>query len=538
MKKNKSNQKTRSFIKSHLNQILLTLYLGTVFNIFIFLLAADYITLSPLYILALITISMIIYVLTFFLCGVIIKKLFLIKTPSPFSFPSRQQKRKTFIIFFLIAFSISMFWFLAYNPGGFSPDSAVQYNQAISGEYSDWHPALHTFLFFTIPLSIFHNISAIVICQIILFCIVLTYATITIIETADKKWGIITFLLVILNPWVLDELMFPWTNVAFGIMILLITTFCIKIYKTNGAWCQKKTNLIILAIAIGCATIFRHNGILYTAPALLALFFFMTKSDWRKLLIAVFVFVFLIKIPFYSILNVTAPGSRTTEITGLPMTILANVTKETPDALNENALSFMHQIAPQEKYEAEYIAGDFNSIKFTSNTAPIEEAGIPAIIGYTTDAFFKSPKASLVALFKLTSVVYGIDGNLPIHNTPHINANINDQQITYHGNTFLRSAIDLYRAIFRNSFLKYFGFIGITILLIITFVLSKNEWQYGGWKKILLCSPILFFDFGTMLLLTGPEPRFFFANFIAYPSIIVLSIINQKGIKNVRKKLN
>jgi hypothetical protein len=491
-----------------------------------------------LYILALIAIAIIVYILTFFLYSFILKKISIIKPPKTTPPISRKQKIKIFGIFFLISLAISLFWFFAYNPGGFSPDSAVQYNQAISGEYNDWHSVLHTFIFFTIPLSIFHSVSAIVICQIILFSIVLSYFITTVFEIANKKWGIVAFLLIILNPWVLDTLMFPWSNVAFGIMALLITTLCIKIYFTKGEWSKKFPHILLLALALSCATIFRHNGMLFTIPSVLFLFFFLTKKDWYKLVIIFSISIFLIKVPFYSLLNVATPGGRTTETLGLPMTILANVTKETPEVLNEDVTSFMYEIAPPEKYEKEYIAGDFNTIKFTSNLSPIENASTLKILGYTFDAFLKSPKASLTALFKLTEVVYGIDGTIPTHNTPHINPTIDNPEITYSGSPLLKSAIDLYREIFRNSFLKYFSFIGVTILLILTFVLGKNQWQNNGWKKILLCSPILFYDFGTMILLTGPEPRLFFVNFLIYPSIIILATINQKGAKSNAKITN
>ena len=50
------------------------------------------------------------------------------------------------------------------------------------------------------------------------------------------------------------------------------------------------------------------------------------------------------------------------------MTILANVTKETPWVLNEETTNFMYEIAPPEKYQSDYLVGDFNSIKFTNNT--------------------------------------------------------------------------------------------------------------------------------------------------------------------------
>ena len=45
-------------------------------------------------------------------------------------------------------------------------------------------------------------------------------------------------------------------------------------------------------------------------------------------------------------------------------------------------------------------------------------------------------------------------------------------------------------------------------------ILGNMQWgSWKCWKKKLLCIPILIYDFGTMLLLTGDDSRFFFITF-------------------------
>lgn len=75
---------------------------------------------------------------------------------------NRKEKIKWIIIFLGISFSILLLRYLASCPGGFSPDSLTQYQQAITGEYSDWHPVLHTLVIFKFPLKLIGTVEAIV----------------------------------------------------------------------------------------------------------------------------------------------------------------------------------------------------------------------------------------------------------------------------------------------------------------------------------------------------------------------------------------
>ena len=499
---------------------LLTFYLGTIITIFIFLLVTDHLTSTAL-IIGFALLSILIYVASYFLSKFILKQVQKISIKNP---PSLTKKHywQIFAIFFFITFLVGFIWFLAYNPGGFSPDSINQYEQAISGNYIDWHPALHTFLFFTIPLAIFHNVAAITILQILLFSAAVAYAATTIYEIAGKKASLISFLLIVLNPWIFDQLMFPWKDIAFGIVALFISAISLKIYVKKGTWDKNIYRLIILAILLVLATIFRHNGIFFTLPAIVALFFFLDRKKYFILLGTSAVLFLLIKVPFYSVLNVAPATGRTSETAGLPMTMLSNVAKVNGvDCLNPDTREFLLSVAPLSKYQTEYVTGNFNSIKWTSNVAAIDDAGLFNIAKFTVDGLIKSPRASLAAIFKLTDVVYAIDGEAPNFATPHIMEN---PDIKPHYNKLLKSAIEVYRTVLENSIFKYFSFIGITVFIIIIAILGKNRWRAGGWHKILLLSPILFYDFGTMLLLTEPEARFFFLNLICYPLITVFAL--------------
>lgn len=521
------------FLKHNFNSILLSLYLGTVINIQIFTLIPSDFFISLTTKIGLAVISLTVFVLSYFISIFAIKQISKINL-KPQSSVHTKKHYKTMLLFFIIALTVTLTWFTAYSPGGFSSDSISQYEQALSNNYSDWHPVIHTLLFFKIPMLLFNNSApAIIICQIILFCIAISYTLTAIHEIAGRKWSIISAIIILANPIVLDELMSPWKDVGFGIFALFITTATLKIYISNGKWGNSNLKIIILAILLGFTTILRHNAILFTIPLVFSLFFFLKHSQWLKLLAIAIITIFLIKIPLYTTLQVSSPGSRVSETTGLPLTIIGSAIKTTPGLLDEELTSFAYNIASQDDWNTKFDIGDFNSIKWQSNLTPIEEAGIFKTFGLAVKATAQSPVASLNGLFKATQVVYNLETtDIAYSVEPYLSDN--EYDINSSNNQSIKSLVILYRKFFNNSILHYLTLVGVTIIIMLVFILGHNHWKNGGWKKILLCSPILFYDFGTMLFLTSPETRFFYVNFLVYPIIVILSSIaihdNRKNI--------
>ena len=509
----------------HIKQILLGVYIGTILNIYIYLklsLNDDSSISNKLFFTCS---TLIIYLISYFISSFLIKIIQKIKIRKQKLIP----KKKRVIFFslsFLVCASIGLIWFAAYAPGAFSTDSIKQYTQAVTDNYDDWHPVLHTLLVFKLPLSIFGDISSIIIAQIIIFSLVIAYSSTTIYSIAGHKWSFAFLLIVISNPIIFDELMYPWKDVSFAILALLISTIILKIYCSKGSWSERTLNLIFLGTSLAFCTIIRHNGILFTIPAIIFIYPFMRRIQWFKLFCIFISAFFIIKVPLYSVLQVSAPNKRTAEIVGLPITIIGNVAKQTPQDMDEELSNFIYNIATPETWQNLYVTGDFNSIKFTkANDNIIENFSPIQIFMLAAKAAIKSPSASLTAAFKLTHVVYGIEEIPSYEVIPTIQEN-NTTNIKYSGNETIKKIISFYRTLHDQSILKYSSFCGFTILIMLIFIISKNSKK--DWRKILLCTPILFYDFGTMLFLTGPETRFFYINFITYPIIVVLANVSLK----------
>ncbi len=69
---------------------------------------------------------------------------------------------------------------------------------------------------------------------------------------------------------------------------------------------------------------------------------------------------------------------------------------------------------------------------------------------------------------------------------------------------------------------KYvFQYTGIMNLAVLCSVLAKNNLKKtGGWKRSLFALPLLAYNFGTMLLLTGADFRFFYVSFLVCPVVV------------------
>ena len=82
--------------------------------------------------------------------------------------------------------------------------------------------------------------------------------------------------------------------------------------------------------------------------------------------------------------------------------------------------------------------------------------------------------------------------------------------------------IDNYSEFINNTIFKYLRTYGVCLLVMLVVALSRVDFKsIGTWRRALMVVPIFAYDFGTMLLLTGPDSRFFFITFLVTPLLVV-----------------
>ena len=435
------------------------------------------------------------------------------------------KKSTAFFAFFSLTLCVMLIWFWAFFPGAFSVDNIWQYEQAVTNSYNDWHPFWHTIVFFTIPLKLTGKTYSIVLFQMIYFSLVIGYMGMVIYKHSSLKISIISIAYILLNPYTGGILVFPIKDVGFSIAACLSMIMAAEAYFSKE-WANKWWRLILLGIVLANATLFRHNGILFTLMLIIALVFILGKKHPAIVIASFIIFMFVIKIPVYNALNVEKPKDRVLEMTGLPLTIFGNVAKEAPEKLDQETLDFVYSIAPRESWTNYYTCGNFNNFKFWfSNSSGvnkdfIEEAGVLKMFYTAIKCFKYAPEESLDAFISLTDMVYStecIEGDL----LPYISGN--PYNITFTGNIKMASVLKNYKRLVSESILKYFRIFGVALLFMTIAIVGKSNFKsFDDWKRILLCLPIYTYDFGTMLLLSGDDSRFFYITFLVAPLVGVI----------------
>lgn len=476
-----------------LNEILFAIYISIVFSA---VYTAEF-ALAPVFLLVL---FLVFFVLFYFLSRPVFSLAGKIRPVR-----SECRNRKTFtVLAFVISAAYLGAWLYYYYPGWFSGDSLMQLDEAVSGAYTDWHPALHTLLVFALPLKLTGGwMGSIILFQIIEFSLALAYMVKTFLRHGNIRFTVISFALILFNPVTGAIMKQPWKDVTLATLAILMTAYAINIFF-DGSWAEKPLNLAALSVVTAVATIVRHNAVLFTVPLAAAVIHYIKPKKLKLIYPVIAVILFAaVKGPLYSALGVEKPGSRVTETMGLPMIVIGECVKDSPEALSSEVLDFAYSIAPEEVWNEYYTSGDFNNIKFNGNinTNPIEDAGHFGVLKLMLLCFKESPTYALKGLIDGTKMVYAVSG--PINWSPEF---IPPKLLGPIESTPLRYIV-LY--------------VGLGNLVCVLFALQRKN----GWFAL----PLLIHNFGTMLLLTGPDYRFFYLTYPVSWMIVFHLLFRQNG---------
>ena len=421
------------------------------------------------------------------------------------------------------AFAILMIWFAAFCPGSFQGDCINQVGQALSGEYDDWHPVWQTILFYTLPLKLTGGkFWSMTFFQMLWFSLVMGYLIRTIYKYAGKWWAAGIWAYIMLNPYTGQMLLYPWKDNAFAMAGTIAFIMAVEICLSHGKWADKWWKCLLLGIMMANCTIFRHNAIALTAFMAIGLFFFMNRIRWVQMLIGFMAFFAMIKGPVYGLLHVQRTPQPVVQAVGLPMAMIGNVVVETPERLDDETAEFVYAIASQEEWEADYELGNFGVMKYYGNVnlRPIEDAGTSKVFQMAGRCILASPKASFRALFALTDIVYGLD----LKDEGYIGTQIIDNKygIMYRRNEQLAAILDVYYKLLRLHGLNFIRQFAFCLLVLLGAVLGRvNLGRVADWKRIMLILGIYAYSFGTMLLLTSADSRFFYIDYLICPLAVV-----------------
>jgi len=426
-------------------------------------------------------------------------------------------KKETLIVFSALCFAILLLALAASFPGGESPDTEGQWAQVHSFSFNDWHPVIHTLLIWLVTRVIDHY-AFVIFVQIAVFSIGVGYLIATL-----ESWGfsrkilLVTGLIIILNPYTMNIMMYPWKDLALTVFLTYTTILMVNIYFSKGAWFSNGINIILFALTTGLASMVRHNGFFFTAPLYVFVVLLYSRKNMRALLaVALSVLViYLVKVPLYNALKITKPNNTYSESIGIPMTILGDVMVKNPGRLPQEAKELLNKIASDEEWREKYVPGDYNSIKFNYDVSPIIETVPPkTLLKWVLQTCINARYDAFRAFCDVTDIVWRI-GSTQIFRPASSGKNIISN--------ILHICFDSYSGLFFSLPLVSLIFTNLGLLMLLLFVVGIFSLSKNGIKALLLVVPSAAYNLGTMLLLCGPDTRFFHFNFvITLPLLFVL----------------
>lgn len=430
-------------------------------------------------------------------------------------------------LLFLLAAGVMGIYYAAYYPGGVIVDSFNQWYQVQHDVYVDWHPVIHTLLFMKLPSLICNHIGFVNFLQVIWIGLSCAY-----LGMVMERWGIPGFLCVIsiglgvAAPASSVVLSFCWKDTAMAIFVTVLSGQTVQIVCSGGEWLRNKGHVAVFALTGALAALMRHNGILLVGPLMLmVVLLYFKKIRYYALAAGILTVLFMtgIKIPVYRLLNVQSHSQVSAETLGLPMTILANVLIHEPEQLDPECREFLYRIGDQELWESTYEEGNWNSAKWMGEDISndvIEEVGTKKVLLYTWHAVKRCPYYAYRAVVKLFEVVWKPLGNRVSWSYSVYLQSGNGYEVS--GVPVLRNCLNRVRnwSVKGGALLTWSWHIGFYILLMLFAGISRLK---KGFFKCLYWVPAMCYNFGTALLLCGPDFRFFaFNTVVTFPLLLMI----------------
>lgn len=438
------------------------------------------------------------------------------------------------VIAFAVTFGCLLLWLIAYYPGAFRVDNIFQLSQVYYGYFDNWHPVLHTWPFYWIPWKIYPHPVSITLFQILLFCLAVGYLYRVLCRRGCPMWFIIgSWLFLIMNCHTMSMMISPLKDSVLSIVSLVVFTQVIEIYESRGIWLKKWNHFLAFTVVCFLASGVRHNGILLIAPLYIILFVFQKEARKPILYSAVLVMfgIWFMNGPIMFFERVCPPSNRQGEVLGMPMTILSSVYVKDRSVLSPEAIRFLDSLATQEEWNTVFEFGSFNSIKFVSSLPlqdRVEQEGAAAILKYTAEAIRRSPIWSTKAFITLTREVWDPLSNVGGYVPYCSDIVVDGVGITVANNETLIQILTHWGETTDSLFLSLFTKNVGMMLLIVMFAAVTNVGR-GKLGRAFMVFPMLIYDLGTMLLLTGGDFRFFHVNFVIIIPLLYLILSERKS---------
>lgn len=253
---------------------------------------------------------------------------------------------------FLNALPMVLVWsiiLLTLYPAIMTPDSFDQWNQALTGNINDWHPAIYALIMRACVLAGLPP-AALALAQLVVLALVIASGI-----DLLRRFGVpvpVRAVLLLIFTFSPINLFFPitlWKDIPFGISLFALFLLITETVWTRGKALRNAGFIAKLIMASVGAALFRHNGLPIALASLLLLALFTPHFRKRVLtaLTAAGLIVIMVRGSLYTALHVS--GSELGGVNQIYLQIIAaHLSAKTPLSSDETAA--IEAIAPIETW--------------------------------------------------------------------------------------------------------------------------------------------------------------------------------------------
>lgn len=437
-------------------------------------------------------------------------------------------KKSEYIIYILLILLVLVLSLILAYPSIGNGDATHLWNQVKENRVCNWNPVPYVYIFIGIPSLFSDNMFSTAIFQSVFVFFSTLYLFIYIRKNyLNFKEVLILLILFIFNPIYIKYSVFVSKDTIYSWCMLILTLNLINIVKSDAKSLnniRSKFSFLIFSIFV---LLFRHNGIIPFVFTFLYLFLFF--KDIRKFVLISFMTILISFVimtgPVYKFFDIGGTNGYT-EAMGVLMNNLSYYHMHS-DNMKDEERQDLYSAVPEDIWYTNYYSRDFNPIKFHCYFEEICE--------FDKDGFERNSKMFIKNWVSLTLrnpdlfIRSYLNVTTPIWEIKNRMGEIEflwwlEEEQPVLGKEFSK-LFELYYNLVITGPLRYlfvtFGEGLFIIIFSLFIVIRKTKFEL---RKLLPFVPVLTNALTIMLLITGQEYRFVYAQGLCYIPLILYGL--------------
>ncbi|MCX6968779.1 MAG: hypothetical protein NTV93_01320 [Verrucomicrobia bacterium] len=177
---------------------------------------------------------------------------------------------------------VFLLWWAALFPGMMNADSIYMWGEVVSGSFDEMHTAFVPILY-SVLAKVWGTPAVVGLAQILFLVLVLNYLfrVLKSMGAPDGALALISLYFCV-SPMIGATLVTLEKDIPFGVLMLLLSAYGIRIVESGGRWLGSTRNLACLSASLALLSLCRHEGIIPAVAFVIALLVFYFP-EWRRI---------------------------------------------------------------------------------------------------------------------------------------------------------------------------------------------------------------------------------------------------------------